>query len=443
MSTQLSEHFTYKKLLLFCVSPILMMLFTSIYSVVDGFFISNFAGKLPFTAVNLVWPVLMILGSVGFMIGAGGTALIAKTQGEGKNELANQIFSLLLLFALVLGTLISLLGFVFFPTIARWLGATPALMTDAVRYGRVMMLFNLAFIFQYMFQVFFPAAGKPTLGLYFTIAGGLTNMVLDALFVAVFHWGATGAALATGLSQVVAGVLPFFYFARSNGSTLRITSITTDFSVLIKTCTNGMSELMNQIANSLVSIVYNWQLLRYAAENGVAAYGVLMFLQFVFTAVFIGYTMGTAPIIAFHYGAQNTSELKNLLKKSFVLNFGAGLLMSVLGIVLANAVAKIFVGYDAELLALTAHAFRIFSVSFVLAGLNIFMSSFFTALNNGTISAVIAFMRALVFQLIAVLVLPLLFGLEGIWWAISVAEVLSLVVALSCLARYNSRYHYF
>ena len=442
MKIQLSDHFTYGKLFRFCLSPIIMMVFTSIYGVVDGLFVSNYVGKIPFAAINLVMPFIMVLGGLGFMVGTGGSALVAKTMGEGDKERANRYFSMMVEFTALLGVCTTVIGVILMPQISRWLGATDAMLNDCVVYGRIVLSFNVAFMFQNIFQTFLTTAEKPKLGLIVTIAAGVTNMVLDALFIAVFHWGVAGAAIATGISQSVGGILPFIFFARPNSSLLKLKWTKFEGKILLKACTNGSSELMSNISSSIVSVLYNFQLLKYAGENGVAAYGVLMYIQFIFVAMFIGYTVGTAPIIGYHYGAQNYDELKSMLRKSLKIMGTSGIIMMILAIVLAAPLAKIFVGYDLELFDMTTRAFKIFSFAFIFSGVNIFSSSFFTALNNGAISAAISFLRTLVFQLLSVLLLPLIFGLDGIWFAITAAEVFALIISIIFLVKKREQYHY-
>lgn len=442
MAIQLSDHFTYRKLFRFCFPSIIMMVFTSIYGVVDGLFVSNIVGKTPFAAINLIMPFLMILGGFGFMIGTGGSALVAKTLGESRRTDANRYFSMLIALTIICGILLSVVGIVFIRPISYLLGATEAMIEDCVVYGRIILLFNIAFMLQNTFQAFLTTAEKPKLGLYITVAAGLTNMALDALFIAGFHWGVAGAALATGISQCVGGVLPFFYFLRPNSSLLRLVRTGLEGKALLNACVNGSSELMSNISGSLVSMLYNFQLLKYAGENGVAAYGVLMYVQFIFIAVFIGYTIGTAPVISYHYGADHHAELRNIRRKSYVIMGTAGIAMMLLSQLLAHPMAEVFVGYDSELLEMTTHAFRLFSFAFILAGANIFTSSFFTALNNGGISAAISFLRTLVFQMLSVLLLPLLLGLDGIWWAITVAEVFAFLISIIFLVVKKNKYHY-
>ncbi len=439
---QLSDHFSYPRLLRFAVAPIMMMIFTSIYGVVDGLFVSNFVGKVPFAAINLIMPFTMVLGGLGFMIGTGGSALVAKTLGEGRKEDANCYFTMMVLFTLLVGAAATAFGIAFMEPAARLLGATDAMLEDCVVYGRIVVAFTTAFMLQNVFQTFLSTAEKPKLGLFYTIAAGFTNMALDALFIAGFRWGVAGAALATGLSQCVGGVLPLFYFLRPNTSLLRLCKTRLELRVLLRACANGSSELMSNISGSLVGMLYNFQLLRFAGEDGVAVYGVLMYVSFIFVAVFIGYTVASTPIVGYHHGAANHAELKSLLKKSTVLMFAGGILMMALSWVLAAPLAHIFVGYDPELAEITRHAFFVFSFSFLLAGFNIFVSSFFTALNNGAISAAISFLRSLVFQILCVLALPALLGLDGIWWSVTVADVFACLISLAFLWAKRKKYHY-
>lgn len=442
MDIQLSDHFTTKKLLRFTLPSIAMMVFTSIYGVVDGFFVSNFAGKTPFAAVNFIMPFMMMLGALGFMFGTGGSALVAKTLGEGDHEKANRTFSLLVFVSLGLGIFISVLGFFVLRPISSWLGAEGELLENCVIYGRFLLISLPFYILQLEFQSFYVAAEKPQLGLRVTVIAGVTNIVLDALFVAVFHWGLVGAAVATMISEITSGMVSLVYFARPNDSLLRITKPRFDGRALLKTCTNGSSELLSNVSMSLVGMLYNVQLMKYAGENGVAAYGVLMYVNFVFISIFIGFTVGTAPLISFNYGAQNHAELRNLLKKSLLLLSGTSVVMLLLGQVLARPLSQLFVGYDPELWALTARGFSIFSFSFLFAGLAIFGSAFFTALNNGAVSALVSFLRTLVFQLAAVFLLPLWLDIDGIWLSVVVAELASALFSLTFIKALQKHYRY-
>lgn len=442
MRIQLSDHFTYNKLLRFVFPSIIMMVFTSIYSVVDGLFVSNFAGKTAFAAVNLIMPVLMGMGTVGFLIGTGGSAVVAKTLGEGKHEKANAYFSMLIYVTIAIGALLTVISFIFIRPISELLGASGQMLDYCVLYGRILISFQIAFMLQCAFQNFMVVAEKPKLGLFITVGSGLTNIVLDALFVAVFKWGITGAAAATVISQVVGAVIPIIYFSRKNNSLLRITKPIFDFKILIKVCTNGSSELMTNLSASLVNILYNFQLMKIAGENGVAAYGVIMYVNFIFSAVYFGYAIGSAPVVSFNYGAANSKELKNLFKKSLFFTGLFGFLMFTSSQLSASPLAKWFVGYDAELFELTAHGFKVYAISFLISGFNVFSSAFFTALNNGAVSAAIAFMRTLVFQLIAILVLPILLGIDGVWFAIVAAEVLALIVSIIFFIAKRKKYKY-
>ncbi len=439
---RLSDHFTYSKLLRFTLPSIVMMVFTSIYGVVDGLFVSNFAGKTAFASVNLVMPFVMILGGMGFMIGTGGTALVSKILGEGDPDTANRTFSMMVLFTLALGIVLSAAGIVFMRPVSRFLGATDAMMDDCVLYGRIVTGFTFAFMLQNVFQSFFIAAEKPKLGLKVTVAAGLANMVLDALFIAVFNWGVAGAAIATGLSQCVGGVLPLVYFLRPNSSLLRLSPTRLRLRPILAACGNGSSELMSNISSSVVSMLYNFQLMRLTGEDGVSAYGVLMYVQFIFISIYIGYSIGCAPVVSYHFGAQNHGELKNLLGKSVLLMGCTGVALTALAMALADLLSRLFVGYDAGLFTLTSHAFRLFAWSFLLAGFNIYASGFFTALNNGGISAAISFLRTLVFQSASVLILPIFLDVDGIWWAITVAEVFAFLISVTFLLAKRGKYHY-
>ncbi len=442
MRIKLSDHFTYKRLLRFVLAPVLMMIFTSLYSVVDGFFVSNFAGKTPFAAVNLIMPVMMGIGTIGFMIGTGGSALVSKTLGEGKHGQANRYFSMLVYTALIVGALFSAAGFIFIRPISEALGATGELLENCVAYGSILFLSMPAFILQYVFHSFFITAEKPGLSLRVSLAAGLTNMALDYLFVAVLGWGIEGAAIATAIGEVIGGVVPILYFSRKNNSLLRLTRARFEARPLLRACANGASEMVTNLSMSVVNILYNFQLMRLAGENGVAAYGVVMYVNFIFMAIFLGYSIGSAPIVGYHYGAQNHAELKNLFKKSLTLVVGAGLVLTAVAELFSGALVGIFVRYDPELYAMTTHGFRLYALAFLMMGVNVWGSAFFTALNNGAVSAAISFLRTLVFQIAAVLLLPLLLGINGIWLAVVVAEGLALLVTIAFFAAQRKRYHY-
>ncbi len=444
MHIQLSDHFTYGKLLKFTIPSIAMMIFTSIYSVVDGFFVSNFVGKTPFAAINLIMPVLMILGTVGFMFGTGGTAIVAKTYGEGDKEKANRYFSLFVYVAFVIGIILSVLGFIFIHPVSSLLGASGELLENCIAYARIILVALPFFILQVMFQSFFVAAEKPHLGLAVTISSGITNMILDAVLVMILpqEYKLAGAAIATAMSQVVGGVIPLFYFFRKNNSVLRLGKTKFEGRAILKACTNGSSEFMSNISMSLVGMLYNFQLMKYAGENGVAAYGVMMYFSMIFAAAFIGYSIGTAPIIGYHDGAENYTELKGLLHQSLTMIaiFGIGMVIS--AELLAVLLANIFVGYDELLTKLTISGFRIFSLSFAFMGFGIFASGFFTALNDGVTSAIISFLRTLVFQVIAIMTLPMILGIDGIWISIVVAEFMSVVLGTVFLTVKRKKYNY-
>ena len=442
MNIQLSDHFTYRRLIRFVIPSVAMMILTSIYGVVDGLFVSNFVGKTPFAAVNLVIPFTMILGAFGFMLGTGGTALVAKTLGEGRQEEANRIFSMLIYFALGLGVLLTIFGIAVLKGIVIKMGADDAMLRHCMIYGRIVLLGIPFYMLQNMFQNFLIAAEKPQLGLIVTIAAGVTNMVLDALFIAVLGWGVAGAAAATALGQGVGGLVPFVYFARKNSSKLSLVKTRLMGGALFHACTNGSSELVSNVSMSLVGMLYNLQLMKFAGENGVAAYGVIMYVNFIFIAIFLGYAYGSAPIVAFNYGARRTEELQNVLKKSLKLILGTGISLFLIATVFAGVLSGLFVGYDAELYRLTVRGFHLYAISFLLCGFNIYGSSFFTALNNGVVSAAISFLRTVVFEVAAILILPVFFGVDGIWCAITVAELASILITIGAFSALRRRYQY-
>lgn len=444
MRIQLSDHFNFSKLIRFTLPSIAMMIFMSIYGVVDGFFVSNCAGKTPFAAVNLIYPFLMILSTAGFMFGTGGSAIVAKSFGEGNHDKANKNFSLFVYTAAMVGVVLAVLGIVFARPVATLLGATGDLLNNAVLYARIILIALPFNVLQFLFQSFFVTAEKPQLGLITTISSGVTNIILDAVLVILLpqHLKLVGAAIATGMSQVMGGLLPLIYFSRKNSSLLRLGKTCFDGKALLKACTNGSSELMSNISMNVVGILYNVQLMQYAGEDGIAAYGVMMYVSFIFASVFIGYSIGTAPIISYHYGAQNPKELKNILKKSLMLIGNIGCCMIVIGQLVASPLAKIFVGYDTSLMELTVSGFRIFALSFMFMGFAIFASGFFTALNDGLTSATISFLRTLVFQIAAVLLLPMIWGIDGVWFSIVVAEFMAVVFGLLFMILKRKKYNY-
>lgn len=445
MSTQiqLSDHFNYRRLLRFTLPSIASMIFTSIYGVVDGFFVSNYVGKIPFAGLNIIMPFIMILGAVGNMIGLGGSALIGKTLGEGNHEKANSLFSFFVYFMAAAGVVMAVIGNILLPDIAVLLGAEGEVLSNAILYGRICICGVVFLALQYSFQSFLITAEKPKCGLYVTIAAGITNMVLDALFVAVFHWGIAGAALATVMSQIIGAVVPLcMFFSPKNHWILKLGKAKFDGKALLNACANGSSEFLSNISTSVVGMLFNIQLLKYAGNDGVAAYGVIMYVNMIFIAVFFGYSMGTSPIFSYHYGADNTDELKNLLKRSSVIIVLFSIIMLIAAETLATPLALIFASYDKALLDMTTHAFTIYSISFLFCGIGIFSSALFTALNNGLISAVLSFVRAVILQIVFVFVLPLIWGLDGIWWSVVFAEGIAALISIIFVIAYRKRYQY-
>ena len=442
MEINLSEHFTYKKLIKFTFPTIIMMIFTSIYGVVDGVFISNVVGSDAFASINLIMPVIMIIGTIGFMIGTGGSAIISKTLGEGKKEEANKQFSMLVYLEIILGILFTIIAIIFLRPIAKMLGATEEMMGDCLTYGRILLVGMTAFILQNSFQSFMVVAEKPRFGLMISIAAGLTNMILDFLLIYVFRIGVAGAAIATITSQFVGTIIPLVYFSRKNSTMLKLGKTKFDLSTIIKTCTNGSSEMVTNLSMSLVNILFNVQLMKFAGANGVSAYGIIMYVGFIFVGTYMGYSVGTAPIIGYHYGAGNKEELRSLLSKSLKLLGIVAIIMTSLAEILAKPLASIFVSYDKELLELTINALRLYSLSYIISWFNIFASSFFTALNNGFISALISFLRTLLFQVVMILILPAIFEINGIWISVVCAEILAVIVSITCFVKNRKKYEY-
>ncbi len=443
MEIKLSDHFSYGKLFRFAMPSVVMMLFSSIYGVVDGLFVSNLVGKTEFAAINLLMPVLMIIGALGFMIGAGGTAVVSKTLGEGEAELANRYFSLFVYLTAIAGASMSILGVVFIRPLSLMLGAEGAMLDACIRYGRIVLLAMPFFMLQNLFQSFMIVAERPKLGLAVTVCAGVTNMILDAFFILVLQLGLEGAALATSISQLVGGIIPVIYFAKKNSSQLALTKTKFYGKAILRATTNGSSELMSNISMSIVTIIYNFQLMKFAGEDGVAANGIIMYVAFIFIAMFLGFAVGTAPIIGFHYGAQNTGELKSLLKKGASVMIFSGAVMTLVSVLFARPLSAIFAGYDPTLLEMTVNGLKIHSTCFIFASLGIFGSSYFTALNNGLISAIISFARTLVFQVGALLLLPIFLDLNGVWLATPISEVLSLALTVILFIANRKKYKYF
>lgn len=439
---QLSDHFSYTKLLRYTFPSIIMTVFISLYGIMDGIFVSNFAGKTPFAAISLILPFIFAMGSVGFMIGTGGAAIVAKTLGEKRQEKANQTFSMLIAVTGIIGLALTAVGLIIIRPVAIAMGATGSLLENSVLYGNIMLLFQAAFMIQTVFQSMFPVAEKPKLGLALTVTAGTIDILLNALFIIVFKWGIVGAAVSTVIGQLIGSIVPILYFLRRNDSLLRLVKPTFDGKTILKACTNGSSELMTALSSSVTGVLINLQLMRLAGENGIAAYGVILYVNYIFYAVFIGYSTGSAPIISYHYGAENHFELKNLFRKSLIIIGVGSILLTAVAIIFSNPIARFFVGYDPVLLEMSQRAFALYAVSFLMCGFNIFGSAFFTALNNGAISATISFARTLLFQALAIMLLPLIIGLDGVWLAVVAAETLALAVAIFFFIRKKKQYHY-
>lgn len=442
MRIQLSDHFTYGRLVRFVLPSVLMMLFTSMYGMVDGFFVSNYVGKTAFAAVNLIMPFAMGVSVIGFMLGTGGSAVVSKTLGEGRSELAQKYFSMFVYIAAAVGTLLGVLSIIFMPQVAALLGAEGELYDYCVLYGRVMMISTPGFILQVMFQSFFVVAEKPRLCLIITLTAGISNMILDWLLVGVLDLGVVGAAAATVVGEFTGGLTPVVYFFSKNDSLLRLRKCAVYWKVLVKACGNGASEMVTNLSSSIINIVYNFQLMRIIGNDGVSAYGIIMYVNFAFTAVLLGYSVGSAPIVGYHYGAENYSELKNMFRKGLCVMIFCGVVITSVAELFAGPVVGIFAGYDRELWEMTVSGFKIYALAFSVMGINVWASSFFTALNNGRVSAIISFARTFVFQIVMVTVLPFIIGINGIWASIVVAEALALLVSVAAMVKNGRKYHY-
>lgn len=444
MKIELSGHYSYSRILKTCIPSVLMILTTSVYSIVDGLFVSNFAGTTSFAALNIIWPAIATVAAFGLMFGTGGSALVAMVIGQDDRDRANGIFTMLIRAMLILGAVCGTLLFIFMRPVSIWLGADEAMLPDCIRYGRILVCAMPAFMSQMAFNSFFMTAEKPQLGTLLTVICGITNIAFDALFIVVFGWGLTGAAIATVLGMAVGGIYPLYYFSskKRNTTKLKFVKADTDWHCIVRCCSNGLSEYVGNIALNIVSMCYNLQLMKLIGQDGVAVYGILMYIGYVYASVYIGYNIAVSPIVSFNYGAQNHDELKSLLRKSIVILLVAGTILTGLSEILSSPMAGIFVGYDPGLKALTARAIRIYMISFMICGLNMFVSAWFTALNNGIVSACAAFARTLVFEMGAIFILPLLLGLDGVWLAVDVADMLALVLAVILLSTFRKRYNY-
>ena len=442
MRIRLSDHFDYKRLLRYSLPAISMMIFTSIYAIVDGFFVSNYCGKTPFAALNLIYPIIMVISTVGFMLGTGGSAVVAITMGQGNKKQASRYFSMFVYAAIVLGTALSAAAQILLPQISHLLGATGELFEYTLEYAHIVLLSTPALVLQVMFQTFFNTAEKPKLGFHITVLSGCANMILDYVFVGVLGLGLSGAAWATVVSEYIGGIIPVIYFARPNSSLLHLTKTTFEPSIFFHACWNGFSEFMSNISSSVISMLYNIQLIKYAGENGVSAFGVVMYVYLLFAAVAIGYAMATSPIVSYHYGADNMKEVKNVLKRSIVVMIVSGIIMFLAAELLSDLIARVFVSYDDELMALTRTAFRVTSITYLVFGFNVYSSAFFTALGNGTVSTIITTCRLLLLQLVYIFTMPAAFGLNGVWYAFVLSDVSAVLICAGLLILLRKKYRY-
>lgn len=437
----LKEHFDSRKIIKFTLPTIIMTLFTSIYGIVDGIFVSNIINSNAFASINLIMPFTLILGSIGFMFGTGGSALVSKILGENESKKAKEYFSVLIYSLIIIGVIISIISFIFMKPIATFLGAKDELLEMSMLYGKILM-FSLPFLFlQNCFQSFMIVAERPKIGLVISLISGISNMILDYIFIYLFKFGIIGAGGATAISQFIGGIIPLVYFGRKNTTTLKLVKTKLLIKPIINTCYNGLSEMVSNISYSIVNILFNLQIMKYIGVNGIVAYGIINYVSFIFISVYLGFSTGAIPIISYHYGAKNKDEIKNLLKIGVRILFVVSIILTLIAEIFSKIFASIFVAYDTELLKLSTTAFRLFSVSYLISWFNLYVSSFFTALNDGRTSAVISFSRAFVGQIIMILVLPILFGINGLWLAATFSEIISLFISLIFLIKYKDKYN--
>ena len=439
---QLSDHFTYKKLIRYSIPMIGVLILTSIYGVVDGLFISNVEGDIAFSAVNLILPGVMMFSSIGFMMGSGGAAIVSKTLGEGKKEKASQYFSMIVYFLIIIGIVCAILGCILTKQISSLLGASEKMEKYCIEYGRVLFLFLPFMMLQYMFQSFFAVAEKPNVGLLITLCAGITNAIGDYLLIVVFRLGITGAAVASGASMVVGSVPAIIYFAFKKDLKFKLVPTKFDWKALGHTMSNGSSEMVTNISMSFVNMLYNAQLMKYYGENGVSAYGVIMYVGFIFSGCYMGVSQAVAPVVGYNYGASNEEELKNVFKKSLIILAVMAIFLTGSAEALSKPLAYVLFSHNEELLKLTTYAIRLYAIGYTISWINIFGSAFFTGLNNGLVSAIISFGRMLVFQLATIFILPLIFDSTGLWLAMPVSEVFSLIVTVTFFITMRKKYNY-
>lgn len=445
MKIQLSDHFTYSRLFKFVLPSIVMMVFTSLYSVVDGLFVSNCVGSNALASINIIYPLVMIIASFGFMLGTGGGAVISRTLGQGEDKKAKEYFSMLIIVDVIIGLILSIICIIFIEPIAYLLGANDTLIHDCVIYGRILLVGTTFFMLQNAFQTFFIVAEKPHFGLILTIICGVINMFLDFLFVYVFQWDIAGAGLATIIGYIIGGTIPLIYFLNKNNNS-KLKLIKTKFypRVLIHSSINGMSEMLTNVSMSIITMLYNLQMMKLVGEDGVSSITIIMYVNFVFVSMFIGFSIGTAPIISFNYGADNHAELKNMFSKSIKIIAITSVAMLILAEILSKPLVSLFVGNidNAFLFEMTIHGFRLYSIAFLMCGINIYSSSFFTALGNGLLSAIISILRSFLLQAIMIIVLPIFLQIDGIWLSVVFSESITAIVSIILLIYNRKKYRY-
>ena len=436
----LSRAYTLSGLVRFALPSMVMMVFLSVYTIVDGIFISNFVGTLALGAVNIIFPLISLEMGLGIMLATGSNAIIARRLGEGDAALARQNFSLVVLVAVVCGLMVEGLALLFLPQIIDLLGASAAQYPYCRDYPRAMLLFAPALFLQVGFQSYFVTAGRPKLGLLVMVGAGLVNIGLDYLLIP--RLGVAGAGLATGLGYMVPAMAGLCFFARPRGGDLYLVRPSLERGLLWRACLNGSSEMVSNMANAVSTFLFNIMFMRCYGEDGVAAITMALYFQFVFAAVYFGYSGGVAPIISYKFGNGDTAGLRQVVRDSFRFILGISLLNFTVAILVSAPALLLFAGGNREVASIAQEGFPLFAVSFLFAGVGIFASNMFTALSDGVTSALISFMRTLLFLALAILLLPLVFKEAGLWAAISVAEGMGALVALVCLVLRRPQYQY-
>lgn len=438
----IAQEFNLISLLRFVAPTVVMLVFMSLYQMVDAVFVSKFVGENALSALNIVYPFPSIVIAVSIMLATGGSAIIARNMGEGKEKEAKENFSFIVLVGAVIGVAIATAGILFIEPLIYMLGATPSLYDYCYEYLFILVLSVPLSVFQMLFQSFFVTAGKPHLGLTLTVLGGVSNIVLDYVFIVLCGFGVSGAALATSIGYSIPGLFGLIYFAVSRKGTLYFVKPVFRWGVLFKCCINGSSEMVNNLAVAVTTFLFNVLMLKYEGEAGVAAITIVLYAQFLMTSAFMGFSSGIAPVVSFNYGSGNVRQLKKIFKISVWVIAVVSAAVFVIAETCSDVVIMVFTPAGSEVFGLTKYGFAIFSFSFLCTGMNIFASALFTAFSNGKISAILSFLRTFVFLTACLLFLPLFWGVDGIWLAVPVAEVMALFVSVYYLVRFKKVYQY-